>query len=74
MYLNERLQSEGAQAKCALYVINLNTGDIEHMLTLDGMVEELYDVAIIPGIKRPKALGFKSDEIRFAVRLEDETE
>jgi len=70
--LNQRLEDEGAKAKCALYVVNLNTGDIEHMLEIDGVVEELYDVAIIPDIKRPKALGFKSDEIRFAIRPEDE--
>ncbi len=66
------MEDEGAKAKCALYVVNLNTGDIEHMLEIDGVVEELYDVAIIPDIKRPKALGFKSDEIRFAIRPEDE--
>jgi uncharacterized protein (TIGR03032 family) len=72
LLLNERLDSEGAQAKCAVYVINLTTGDIEHMLDIEGVVEELYDVAVIPDVKRPKALGFKSDEIRFAVRPEAE--
>ena len=41
------------------------------MLEVEGVVQELYDIAIIPGVKRPKALGFKSDEIRFAVRPEE---
>jgi uncharacterized protein (TIGR03032 family) len=71
LQLNERLKTEGAQAKCAVYVVNLNTGDVEHMLEVEGVVQELYDIAIIPGVKRPKALGFKSDEIRFAVRPEE---
>ena len=71
LQLNERLKTEGAEAKCALYVVNLNTGDVEHMLQVEGIVEELYDVAIIPGVKRPKALGFKSDVIRFAIKPEE---
>lgn len=70
LQLNERLQSEGAKAKCGIYIVNLNTGDVEHLLEVKGIVKELYDVAIIPNIRRPKALGFKSDEIRFAIRPE----
>ena len=70
LLLNERLKNKGAKAKCAIYVVNLNTGDVEHILEVEGVVEELYDVAVIPGIRRPKALGFQSDEIRFVVRPE----
>ncbi len=66
--LNERLSSEGVSPVCGLAVVNLTTGDIEHRLTIEGVVEELYDVVALPGIIRPMALGFKSDEIRFAVR------
>ncbi len=33
-------------------------------------MQELYDVAVLPGITRPMALGFRSEEIRFAVRPE----
>ena len=32
------------------------------------MVEELYDVAVLPGVIRPSAIGFRTDEIRFLVR------
>ena len=34
-----------------------------HWLRLEGMVSELYDVVVLPGVVRPMALGFKSDEI-----------
>ena len=37
------------------------------MPEIDG-TGEIYDVAVPPGAKRPKALGFKIDEIRFAIR------
>ncbi|MEL6479613.1 MAG: TIGR03032 family protein [Pseudomonadota bacterium] len=66
--LNERLAREGVRAKCALMVVNLKTGDLEHSLDVEGVVEELYDVAILPGMRRPMALGFKTNEIRFMVR------
>jgi uncharacterized protein (TIGR03032 family) len=68
--LNERLAQEGVSPKCAICVVNLKTGDVEHQLEMEGVVQELYDVAVLPGIKRPKALGFRNDEIRFFVRPE----
>lgn len=70
LQLNERLEAEGASPSCQLAVVNLTTGDVEHRLTIEGVVEELYDVAALPGVTRPMALGFRSDEIRFAVRPE----
>ena len=68
--LNERLAQEGVSPKCAICVVNLKTGDVEHRLEMEGIVQELYDVALLPGVKRPKALGFRNDEIRFVVRPE----
>lgn len=67
LVLNERLQSEGIGPRCALAVVNLVTGDLEHRLEIEGVVQELYDVAALPGVIRPMALGFRTDEIRFAV-------
>ncbi|MCF2872309.1 TIGR03032 family protein [Octadecabacter sp. G9-8] len=66
--LNERLKREGALAKCAICIVNLKTGDLEHRLDIDGVVQELYDVAVLPGIRRPMALGFRTEQIRFAIR------
>jgi uncharacterized protein (TIGR03032 family) len=68
LVLNERLARERADPLCHLVVVNLATGDIEHRLVIEGVVEELYDVAALPGIIRPMAIGFRSDEIRFLVR------
>ena len=45
-------------------VIDLKSGDIVHWLRLEGLIDELYDVAVLPGVKRAMALGFKTDEIR----------
>ncbi len=39
-----------------------------------GLIEELYDVVVLPGVVRPKALGFKTDEIQRSVWFENEGE
>ena len=34
-------------------MVNLKTGDLELRLEIEGVVQELYDVAVLPGITRP---------------------
>ena len=62
--LDENLKSHDADAHCGLCVIDLRSGDLVHWLWLSGVVQELYDVVVLPGVRRPSALGFKTDEIR----------
>jgi hypothetical protein len=50
----------------------LRSGDVLHWLRLEGMVSELYDVVVLPGVMRPMAFGFKSDEIQRTVAIGDE--
>ncbi|MEQ8383079.1 MAG: TIGR03032 family protein [Coleofasciculus sp. A1-SPW-01] len=67
--LDEKLESKQAEPRCGLFVIDLRSGDIVHWLRIEGIVTELYDVAVLPGMRRPMAIGFKSDEIRRVVRI-----
>lgn len=67
--LDEQLQKRDAQARCGLMIIDLQTGDCVHSLRLEGIVEELYDVAVIPQRRSPMAIGIKSDEIRRILRV-----
>lgn len=69
--LDDALKGKNAEAQCAIYVIDLRTGDAVHWFRIDGVVEELYDVVMLPGIRRPMAFGFKSDEIRRTVNVGD---
>ena len=69
--MNEKLEKQGVEPRCGLMVIDLNSGDIVHWLRIQGVVKELYDVAVLPGIKRPMAIGFKSDEIRRIISIEE---
>jgi uncharacterized protein (TIGR03032 family) len=67
--LDQNLKSKDAEARSGLLVINLKSGDIVHWLRVEGMVEELYDVAVLPGVRRPMAIGFVSDEIRRMITV-----
>jgi uncharacterized protein (TIGR03032 family) len=62
--LDENLAKRQAVARCGLEVIDLRSGDVVHWLRVEGVVEELYDVVVLPGVVRPMALGLKTDEIR----------
>ena len=67
--LDEALRKKNAEAQCGIYVIDLRSGDAVHWLRLEGIVEELYDVIVLPGVRRPMAFGFKTDEIRRVVKM-----
>ncbi len=67
--LKEQMATRQAEPRCGLQVIDLRTGDIVHSLRISGIVEELYDVVTLPGVIRPMALGFVSDEIRRVITV-----
>lgn len=69
--LQDALSSRDADARCALQVVDLETGDAPHWLRIEGMIQELYDVVSLPGVRYPKALGFKTDEIRRVISIEE---
>jgi len=67
--LDEQLQAKQAVARCGLLVIDLRSGDIVHSLRIEGVVEELYDVQVLPGVRQPMAIGLKTDEIRRVISI-----
>lgn len=62
--LDANLRSRDAEPRCGLMIIDLKTADIVHWFRIEGIIEELYDVCTLPGVVRPTAFGFKTDEIR----------
>ena len=69
--LDENLKSKDAEPRCAIHVIDLETGTTDHWLRIEGVVKELYDVVALRNVGRPKLLGFKTDEIRRTLRVEE---
>jgi uncharacterized protein (TIGR03032 family) len=67
--LEDNLKAKQIQARCGLLVIDLRSGDIIHALQIEGIISELYDVAMLPGVQCPMALGLKTDEIRRVITV-----
>ena len=67
--LEDNMAAKNVEPRCALHVIDLRTGDAVHWLRIDGIVEELYDVVALPGVRRPMAIGFRTDEVRRVITV-----
>ncbi|MES2770632.1 MAG: TIGR03032 family protein [Pseudomonadota bacterium] len=69
--LDAKLSERNAEARCGIQVIDLRTGDVVHWVRIEGIVDELYDVITLPGVQRPMALGFRTDEIGHVISFDD---
>jgi uncharacterized protein (TIGR03032 family) len=61
--LDKKLADADSEPWCGVQVIDLDSGACVHWFRLDGAVAELYDLAVVPGVTRPMALGFASNDI-----------
>jgi uncharacterized protein (TIGR03032 family) len=68
--LEAALAGRDAEPRCGLAIVDLAGGSLAHWLRIEGVVSELYDVAALPGARRPSAIGFKTDEVRRLVSIE----
>ena len=68
--LDAALSARDADARCGLAVIDLGSGDITEWVRIEGVVKELYDVAVLPGIRCPAAIGLKGPEIQRVISID----
>jgi uncharacterized protein (TIGR03032 family) len=69
--LDQALADRDTAARCGLVVFNLKSGDMVAWVRIEGVVRELYDVAVLPGTRRPSLIGFKSDEVRYVISIDE---
>lgn len=67
--LDDELKKRACEPECAVYVINTATKEVVHKLQITGSVEELYDVAFLPGVRQPLLVGLQGKEIARLVRV-----
>ena len=70
LQLDSELLQRDAEAWCGLQVIELSTGNVIEWVRLNGMVTELYDIAVLKDVIRPMVLGFKTTEIAQLVSMD----
>lgn len=73
--LEERLITEGNPGGCCgLRMIDLASGQVLHSLDLPEPIDELFDVALLPGVRQPRALGLQGEEIDCLVKIPEQPE
>lgn len=68
--LDDELKRRDAEPWCGLQIVNLASGDIVQWIRLEAPVTELFDVAVLPAVRRPMAAGFLTDEIHRTITVE----
>jgi uncharacterized protein (TIGR03032 family) len=66
--LDDQLKAEGREPRCMIQAIDLASGKAAHWLALGGVVRELYDIACLPGLRTPMAVGFAQDQINRLIQ------
>jgi hypothetical protein len=51
-------------------IVDIDTGNAVEWLRFEHTIDELYDVAVLPGARAAEAVGFKSDEIEREIAIE----
>ncbi|MCP5015112.1 MAG: TIGR03032 family protein [Ketobacter sp.] len=61
--LEQRLKEADSSPWCGVQIIDLKTGSCVEWFRIDGDVEELYDVEVLPGFHAPMALSLGTPEL-----------
>lgn len=67
--LEANLTARKAKPQCAVVLIDLESGELAHWIRLRGAVDEIDDVAVLPDVRRPAAIGLVSDEVCRVVSI-----
>jgi hypothetical protein len=51
-------------------LVSLTTGDVLHWIRFDGDMNEIFDVAFLPGVRHPMMIGLRTAEIREFITFE----
>lgn len=68
--LESAIRARDGEPWCGCYVIDLQSGDIRHWIRFDGFIKELFDVAVLPGVACPMAVGLGTPELQHIITIE----
>jgi len=67
--LDEALRAHDVDARTGLLVIDTRTGAIVEWVRIEGYIDELFDVAFLSGVRNPKIIGIKGNEINRMISI-----
>lgn len=70
--LDSRLKQESIVPMCGVAIVDCRSGRIVETLELESdVVSELYDVVVLPGVRRPMAMSIRSPELERMILIEE---
>jgi len=69
--LDHALAGKGTDGRCGLLVVDTETGDTVDWVRSEGVVRELFDVAVLPGVTCPSLIGLKGSEVLRMLSVND---
>lgn len=69
--LEDTIRAKGVAARCGVFILDTRNGDILHWIAFEGSVRELFDVAVLPGVRTPMCVGLASPEMRTLVTFDE---
>lgn len=70
--LQDELSRRDGEPWCGVCIVDRRSGDIVEWIRLGGAIKELFDVAVIPDVACPMALGINSPDIQSLVSFDAE--
>jgi uncharacterized protein (TIGR03032 family) len=67
--LDDALRAHDVDARTGLLVIDTRTGAIVEWVRIEGVIDELFDVAFLSGVRNPKVIGIKGSEINRLISI-----
>jgi uncharacterized protein (TIGR03032 family) len=69
--LDDELKKRDADAWAGINIIDTHSGDVVQWLRLEGHIRETFDVAVLPEVRCPMAVGLMTPDIRTHITIEE---
>lgn len=68
--LEEEIARRGGSPWCGVQIIDLSSGDVVEWIRLDGVIRELFDVVVLPGVACPMAAPLQGPDLAGLITIE----
>ena len=69
LVIDAALRAREVDARTGLLGIDTRTGAVVEWVRIEGVIDELFDVAFLQGIRNPKAIRIKESEIKRMISV-----
>jgi uncharacterized protein (TIGR03032 family) len=67
--LEENIRKHNACLHRGLYIVDLRLGEIVHWFGIEGLQGEIYDVIVLPGVRRARAVSLEGEDIQRLITI-----